>query len=439
MRDDALIIGFFQGVGEMNILKRNIIKRGGIFLLLLFLLGSDSIMLQSRFYMNKNSKLLSSIPNGFGVSYHPEANTDSIELIKNAGFKWVRIDILWSHVEKEKGEYNFSKYDELNQSLLDHGIRPYYILAYSNSLYEKNKSVVTKEGREAFVKFVSAVTKRYSGEDAIWEIWNEPNWVHWNPQPSYKEYSKLVHEVTPVIRKQDPSGLVIAPALAKVDKESIKWLEEIFKRGVLRDIDALSVHPYRSSNPETVVEDYQKLHNLITKYTTKDIPIISGEWGYAMQNISDRVASENEQAEYLVRMLLLNTSLQIPISIWYDWRNDGTNPNNGEHNFGVMWNDGKPKMAFYAMMNLSYILDGYKFVEKIRVGEEEDYLLRFVNDKEQQIIVFWTARSQHHVNLRIPGGEGRLISLLGSSSNIKWEKNQLMLNLSTRPTYLVID
>ncbi|MFC6601714.1 hypothetical protein ACFQDF_08870 [Ectobacillus funiculus] len=44
----------------------------------------------------------------------------------------------------------------------------------------------------------------------------------------------------------------------------------------MKKVDAISVHPYHGDNPESVV-DYKKLRNLINKYTSKELPIISGE------------------------------------------------------------------------------------------------------------------------------------------------------------------
>lgn len=45
-----------------------------------------------------------------------------------------------------------------------------YVLDYSNPLYEKKKSIVTEQGREAFANYVKAIMQRYSEQGAIWEI-----------------------------------------------------------------------------------------------------------------------------------------------------------------------------------------------------------------------------------------------------------------------------
>jgi hypothetical protein len=58
------------------------------------------------------------------------------------------------------------------------------------------------------------------------------------------------------------------------------FFAKVFEQGLLNVWDAVSVHPYRPGGPETVVDDYAKLRTLMKKYTSKDIPILCGEWGW---------------------------------------------------------------------------------------------------------------------------------------------------------------
>jgi len=59
------------------------------------------------------------------------------DLITAAGFKFIRMDFVWSEIEQQKGVYDWSAYDELTANLDRRGIRAYYILDYSNPLYEE--------------------------------------------------------------------------------------------------------------------------------------------------------------------------------------------------------------------------------------------------------------------------------------------------------------
>lgn len=426
--------GVLKKVICMNMIRREFIRTVGIVLLLVTLSGCSVLEEPKR---NENRNFSSKFSDEIGVHISLGVTSDDIKLMKEAGVKRARVDLRWSLIEKEKGKYDFvgSGYDKLNRLLINNGIHPFYILDYNNNLYEKDVSIVTEKGRKAFANFVSVATKRYSGQGTIWEIWNEPNAPRfWRFQSSYEDYFLLVKEISPVIKRNDASGLVVAPALAHTDENSVKWLEETFKRGILKYIDAVSVHPYRSDAPESVVTDYQIIRNLIAQYELKEIPIISGEWGYSMSEVN-----EAKQAEYLTRIFLVNSLAKIPTSIWYDWKNDGLERNNKEHNFGIMWGNNRPKLTFTAMKTLSTTLNGYKFVRKMNYGGGKDYVLEFGDNNQRKIIVFWTTGLNHHINLRIPAAEGKVVSMLGKASNVKWKKNQLYLSLSTSPTYLVIE
>ena len=95
-------------------------------------------------------------------------------------------------------------------------------------------------------------------------------------------------------------------------------------------LDGVSVHPYRDYHraPETAANDYKKLGTRVDQYAPESkrgkIPILSGEWGYATH--TKGLALET-QAAFAARQQLANLLSGVPLSIWYDWKNDGPDPN----------------------------------------------------------------------------------------------------------------
>jgi len=376
------------------------------------------------------------VPKGVGVHLHDiKLNSEDIDLLKKANVSWVRIDLRWAKIEQEKGVYDFLKtgYDDFIHTLRDLGIKPYITLDYSNPIYEKNQAITTSYGREAFSRYVEAALNRYSNQGAIWEIWNEPNKTgFWEIQPSFEDYSLLVKEVAPLIKAHNE--YVVAPALAGLYDEVLPWLEETFKRGLLEEVDAISVHPYRSNNPETVFNDYKKLNSLINKYTDKYIPIFSGEWGY-----STTYLSEEKQAQYLIRMILTNELSNIPISILFDWKNYGEDKDNIEHNYGLLLQDNKSKISYDAVKNYQTLLRDSNFVKKLEYGGSGDYILLFTDSEENNILVYWTTDKVHDITIHSNKGSGSIVSLKGERKNVEWKADQLRLELSNAPQYLIID
>lgn len=384
------------------------------------------------------------IPNGLGVNTHFYGKQRDIDMIKAAGFNMVRTDLFWSTIEEKKGDYDFESYgyDALTKELIKQDIIPYYVLDYSNTLYEKSGSaIVTKKGREAFNRYVDKATSRYKNKGIIWEIWNEPNTDSWQPKPNIKEYAMLVKQTSKTIKKNDPSGIVVAPALASLTEGSLKWLEELFKTGALDYVDAISVHPYRAWGPESASYEYEWFRALIKKYSTKPMPIISGEWGYSTaKGWFDLNLSEEQQAAYLVRMFLINMVNEIPISIWYDWKNDGDDPNNGEHNFGLRQNDvDVPKLAYHSMTTFTDVLSDYQYSERMVTDSPDDYVLKFINEKDELVLVMWTVGNKHEINIPIPNVKGQVRAMLGKKQEYYNSDNDLNIEISGEPIYLIID
>ena len=313
-----------------------------------------------------------------------------MDLIAAAGIQVHRMDFGWGGTEPSRARYDWSRHDELTANLEKRGLRALYILDYSNRIYEE--TVVSKNpvtGREqrdvaspqspesvaAFARWAAAAAKRYQGRRIIWEIWNEPNISFWKPKPKVEQYIALALATCKAIREADPHATIVAPATSE-----FPWafLESFFKSGVLEHLDGISVHPYRnySKSPETAADDYKRLRGLIERHATapekKSMPILSGEWGYASHT---KGVSPETQAAFLVRQQLCNRLGDVPISTWYDWKNDGADPAEREHNFGTVAFDLSPKPACVALQTLTRELAGCQVVRRLRVGSENDYVL----------------------------------------------------------------
>ena len=207
------------------------------------------------------------IPACFGVNIHFTGDNPQLDMIADGGFRIIRMDLTWGSVEKQKGVYDFANtgYDALSAGCLKRGIRLLYILCYSNRLHESERSVRTEEGRQAYAAYAEAAARHFAGQGVIWEFWNEPNVAqYWKPEANAADYVAMVKAAAPRIRAADPTGTLVAPALSTMD---MKWLEDAFKHGLLEDVDAVTVHPYRDTYPEAVIPEYDTLRKLIAQTT----------------------------------------------------------------------------------------------------------------------------------------------------------------------------
>ncbi len=369
------------------------------------------------------------IPDGVGVNIHfVTGHERDLDLIAAAGVKFVRMDFSWTAIEKERGKYDWLEYDTLTANLEKRGLRALYILDYSHPLYEETvegknpinqqvqKTTASPQRQEsvaAFARWAAAAAKHFAGRKIVWEIWNEPNIQFWQPKPDVQQYIALAQATCKAIREADPHATIVAPATSGFPWE---FLEACFKSGLLEQLDAVSVHPYRnpSKPPETAAADYAKLRELMDRHTSAarkgKIPILSGEWGYSSNT---KGVSLETQAAFAARQQLVNLMNGIPLSIWYDWKNDGDDPNEGEHNFGLVMPDLKPKPAYLALQTVTRELKGYHAERQVALTNEEDFVLLLVNDAGERKVAAWTSGRPHTVNIPRASGETLKIDLTG--------------------------
>jgi hypothetical protein len=136
-------------------------------------------------------------------------------------------------------------------------------------------------------------------------------------------------------------------------------------------------------------------------------------------------------------MFLINSYQRIPVSIWYDWKNDGTNPNEREHQFGTVRHDLKPKPSYLAAKVLSSTLVGYSIEQKLDLGSEDDFAFKLTKG-QNEAIVFWTLGSRHNVTLPVEPTEVTLVDMYGEKIVINWKTGNLKLRAEQSPQYLLI-
>jgi beta-xylosidase len=393
---------------------------------------------------------------GAGVNIHfVTGHEKDLDLIASVGFKFVRIDFGWQSIERTKGIYNWKDFDELTANLEKRGLRGLYILDYGNSLYEEStisknpitgkeqKSTASPQHAEsiaAFAHWSAAAAEHFRGRNIIWEIWNEPNISFWKPKPDVAQYTALAMATCKAVKAAVPEATIIGPASSEMPWP---FLESFLSSGVLEYLDAVSVHPYRNYNksPETAATEYQKLRELIDRYAPipkKGMPIISGEWGYST---AAKALSLELQAAYIVRMQLSNLVAGIPISIWYDWKNDGNDPNDWEQNFGTVTSDLTPKPSYITMKIMNMQLKGFTFIQRVNLENEHDYALLFKNAKGSFKLVVWTADQMHAVKIDQTIPKVKKVTITDGNDNSivpKLEQKKLVVELKALPQYVAL-
>ena len=238
-----------------------------------------------------------------------------------------------------------------------------------------------------------------------------------------------------------------------VGEMDFAFLDSCFKTGALDSWFAVSVHPYLRRDPENVASEYARLRELISRYRAPaategvnpieaQLPIISGEWGYSS---AWRGMDEEKQAIMLARQFLTNAANGIPVSIWYDWRDDGRDPKEAEHHFGLVRNEYRPgqtpvyepKPAYLAAQTLLHHFDGYRFEQRLALGSGDDYVLVFVKDGQRRIAAWTASANRQQVKVPLPNGQFTMTGIkVEDRRRVPSDQGVLTIKLAPAPVYL---
>jgi hypothetical protein len=383
----------------------------------------------------------------FGMSTHfawyPTWDVPLMSLLQQAGVKNVRDELYWNKVELQKGLYTFSTaYNNYMNGLQAHNINPFTLFGYTNQYYDQNSTPYSDEGRKGYADYGNAVLHQYGSIKWV-EVYNEFNHPGFgdagngpaDAKPEY--YFNLLKQTYETIKAQNPNVTVVGCATSGIPMD---WLEEVFKLGGLKYMDAISVHPYRYPYaPETLTGDLAKLKDLIKLYNGgNSLPVWISEMGWPTEQDS-RGVSENVQAEYIVRSHVTALSEGVEKVFWYDFMNDGLNPTYNENNFGIIRSAGDakgnyaPKPAYVAYAAMTKQLTGAAFSRKEDIGTDV-YSYVFNSNGEDTRVVWSKDTKQIKVKTETPitvtdlmGGEDTLYPGLGG---------YVYLTISDSPLYI---
>jgi polysaccharide biosynthesis protein PslG len=379
-----------------------------------------------------------------GVNIHfTDPRPGEMDDLADAGMGWVRMDLGWGSTERVKGVYDFSHFDTLLSNLDKHHMRALLIFDYGSELYGTSaKPPFDDDGRAACARWAVAAVEHFKNRGVLWELWNEPNGDWFWPKHNAADYAKLALVVDKAIRDRFPREQLTGPATSTID---MSFLEGCFKAGCLNYWDAVSVHPYRQNDPETSATEYDALRKLIDQYAPKGkkIPIVSGEWGYSVAwgNFTD-----DRQAKYAAREFLVNLENGVPLSIWYDWHDDGADPKDAEAHFGLTrWDnhDGRvpvydPKPSYIAVQTLTSTLGDAHFDRRLTIGDAAvDHVDAFAKGRERRYAAWTTSAIPHDVVVDVPKGAYDIVNWQGGRRRVVVDKAGLSITVSDMPQYVV--
>jgi hypothetical protein len=134
------------------------------------------------------------------------------------------------------------------------------------------------------------------------------------------------------------------------------------------------------------MDDVQKM---LRKYNKgKDVSFYVTEMGWPT-HIGKRSTEPELSASYLARLYLLaRTSSSFRGLWWYDFQDDGWNPEHNENNFGIVRPDLTPKPHY-----ISDLIARGKYIDRLKTKDDDLCVLRF-RHKQRDFWALWSSDDQ---------------------------------------------
>jgi hypothetical protein len=274
--------------------------------------------------------------------------------IAATGARYLRIDVDWSYVGRDRGNPDWSVVDRIVDAAQVCGLEVLGVLAYTPPWARPPGTSDHHPPGDpaAFAAFAGSAVERFGPRGVRnWEVWNEPNLgLFWSPQPEPASYAALLAPTYDAIKAVDPGAVVItgglSPAPNAADGSAIApvtFLEAVYRAGGGGRFDAVGHHP---SNypflPMRKVDHYNdnafarvtpKLHDVMAAHGDGDKKI----WATEMGAPTVRGNSPQYVADYLTQAY--EAWNRWPFTgplIWYSYLDSGTDPSDVEQNFGLV-------------------------------------------------------------------------------------------------------
>ncbi len=147
--------------------------------------------------------------------WRPEVADRDLQLMKDAGFNWVKQWFAWQDIEGGgRGKYDWSRTDRIVDQVEQHGLK--LLVRVSPAADQANWAGNPPENADAYAEFLNAMATRYKGRIQAYQIWNEPNLAReWgNKPPDPAGYATLLGKAYKAIKAADPNAIVITAGMA---------------------------------------------------------------------------------------------------------------------------------------------------------------------------------------------------------------------------------
>jgi polysaccharide biosynthesis protein PslG len=322
----------------------------------------------------------------------PERVEQTLDMIADAGFTWIRQIFVWSEIEQAPGVFwderhdvsTWEKYDRIVEAANERGLEVVARLDKPPVWAQEQRGNVETfpdgppDDFQFYADFVAAVVERYQGQIDYVQIWNEPNLgVEWGGlEIDPAAFTELLRYGYEAVKTVDPDVAVLMPGLAPNDQtgpenmSDLLFLEGMYEAGAADyfDIAAVMVYGYGFSPWDRRVSFERnnfsrpiQTREIMEEYGDHDTPIWAVEYGWVSlpedwdgdESPWGEPVTEEQQAEYIYEGYL-RAQREWPwmgaMMIWtFRWPSAPDHPDqigNPTRGFRIVGHDFQPRPAY---------------------------------------------------------------------------------------------
>jgi hypothetical protein len=243
------------------------------------------------------------------------------------GLGLARVAPMWEVTEPSppaagRHRYDWRYDDFIADRLRANHLRWVAVLAYAPRWASQAPYTIHGAPRSAadFAAYAQAIARRYRGEIAAYEIWNEENsGAFWRPRPDPAAYARLYVAARAAIRAVDRSHPVIVGGLANGNPAFlIRLLSDPTLRG---QIDGLAIHPY-GRDPADVLARIAAYRSGLRALGLPSLPLYVTEFGWSTNPPGNRTyATPGRRAAFIdaVARALSGSGCGVRMVLFYAW------------------------------------------------------------------------------------------------------------------------
>lgn len=375
----------------------------------------------------------------FGINSHllwtPELYDRGLDYITASGAKLVREGIWWDRIQPRRDVWNFEISDRFVGDLQKRGLAHNWCLvpipqwAAPPETRDKGYWVYSRSQPEkgTYETFAETLAHRYRGKVLFWEMWNEADLNHRFTADSYLE---MLKEGYRGIKKGDPDAWVVTTGFASmVHPRAIPgFQQEVLRRGV----GFYDIHAYHEHGG---FEPYVRIIN------DRFLPMrrklgVTAPWFANETAVTSAGGQERAQALTVFRKIMFAWAKGSVSYVWYNLRNKGNDPMDGEHNYGLLHHDFHPKSGYAVFHAMATLYTGLAFDGELAAGNGRS-LFRF-KDAERLVIGSWSEGESGIFAVRTDAKRAEQVDIMGNRREVPIRSGVTVLQVESIPSSLVL-